>query len=94
MKLNYYQKIARQFNSLKTKRRYGEKRERRAYLTEAYLDGELVLYKPKHIPYRIFTDKIKKVMHTEPIVEIKKIEEPVKFNWFEKFILWIKRLSG
>ena len=47
--LNHYKQLARQFNSLKTKRRYREKRERRGYLTEAYLDGELELYKPQNV---------------------------------------------
>jgi hypothetical protein len=65
MNIVYYKQIARQLNSLKTKRRYTEKRERRAYLTEAYQDGELALYKPVHKPYRIFTDKIYDFKHKD-----------------------------
>jgi hypothetical protein len=46
-----FKQLTRQLNSLKTKKRYKEKRERRGFLTEAYLDGELALYKPTHTNY-------------------------------------------
>ena len=46
-----FKQITRRLNSLKTKKRYREKRERRAFLTEAFNDGELALYKPAHTNY-------------------------------------------
>ena len=96
----HYKQIVRRFNALRTKKRYKEKRIRRAYLTEAFNDGELAMYKPTHKPYRIFTDKVTLTnveipFWTEgnlPKEEIEKYtNKPVKFNWFEKFILWIKK---
>jgi len=87
MNIVYYKQIARRLNSLKTKRRYKEKRERRAYLTEAFIDGELALYKPVHIPYKIFTDKLPKTKIETPV-----IEKPVHLTWFDKFILWIRKI--
>ena len=98
--LVHYKQLARRFNALRTKKRYKEKRIRRAYLTEAFNDGELALYKPAYSPYKVFTDK-KIIGHTvimpnDPIKEVTihspRYSLPVKFNWFEKFLLWIKKV--
>jgi len=94
-----FKQLTRQFNSLKTKRRYKEKRERRGYLTEAYLDGELALYKPAYAPYKVFTDKVKwtkpEPIKTEeqslPFVNIIS-ENPIKLSWFDKLLLFIRRI--
>ena len=110
----HYKQIVRRFNALRTKKRYKEKRIRRAYLTEAFNDGELDLYKPTHKPYRIYTDKWiepERIKIDEAIKETQEmirftgwwdklkfrikarfyLDKPVKFNWFEKFLLWIKK---
>ena len=89
--LVHYKQIVRRFNALRTKKRYKEKRIRRAFLTEAFIDGEIELYKPAHVPYKIYTDKTIPVdMNIADPVCIE--EQPVKFNWFEKFLLWIKEV--
>ena len=106
----HYKQLARRFNTLRTKKRYKEKRIRRAFLTEAFNDGELAMYKPTHKPlgiYSIYTDKwkpeeIKKYSDAAKIggqvladavdkALVEKYSKPVKFNWFEKFLLWIKK---
>ena len=99
--LVHYKQIQRKRNRERETERYKRKREERAYLTEAFNDGELALYKPEHKPYRIFTDKVtlnnfEIPFWTEgnlPKEEIEKYtNKPVKFNWFEKFLLWIKEV--
>jgi hypothetical protein len=106
-----FKQIARRLNLLKTKKRYAEKRKRRAYLTEAYQDGELALYKPAHINYwQYLKTKLKewdkkkydKLRIAKEIEERKKKHEVqtfvnpnvsfTTFNWFEKFLLWIKNI--
>ena len=107
--LEHHKQLTRRFNSLKTKKRYREKRERRVYLAEAYNDGELALYKPTHVPYRIFTDKVQKKMvmrngmaiSETAAADLDKLlaeatpapiyQKPVKFSWFEKFLLWVRK---
>ena len=86
--LVHYKQIVRRFNALRTKKRYKEKRIRRAFLTEAYLN---------HIPWQIDVEPeitLKIPFWTEgnlPKEEIEKYTtKPVKFNWFEKFLFWIK----
>jgi hypothetical protein len=92
--VNYYQSLVKKFNTRKQKPRYKAKRERRFFLTEAYIDGELALYKPAYIPYRVFTDKVKwvKPEKIEPIIEAPIIEKPVKLTWFDKLIMWIRKI--
>ena len=105
--LVHYKQIVRRFNALRTKKRYKEKRIRRAFLTEAFIDGEIELYKPAHVPYKIYTDRptaretmalseevLKKDWKTPEEDRAWKYlnEKPVKFNWFEKFLLWIKEV--
>jgi hypothetical protein len=77
--MNYFQEKTKQPNSRKTKPRYKAKRERRAYLTEAFVDGELALYKPtpSNIPYwQYLKNKIKSWDEnklTNPNVSFKKL---------------------
>ena len=102
----HYKQIVRRFNALRTKKRYKEKRIRRAFLTEAFNDGELDLYKPIPFTYKTFTDKPMRsyanihdeqeadsthIKFPDMIVESPIYQKPVKFNWFEKFLLWIKK---
>jgi hypothetical protein len=97
-----FKQIARRLNLLKRTKRYAEKRKRRAFLTEAYLDGELALYKPAYSPYKVYTNKVKWVKPEPADVlnenkdwdEAVKIlnEEPAKLTWFDKFILWIRKI--
>ena len=93
--LVHYKQIQRKRNRERETERYKRKREERAYLTEAFNDGELALYKPEHKPYRIFTDKLPDVwIDDQDEKNWDKIgihSKPVKFNWFEKFLLWIKK---
>lgn len=100
--LNHYQQLLKQFNTRKQKPRYKAKRERRNYLTEAFIDGELALYKPAHVPYRIFTDKIKewkgnevimpKDYPAEVVIHSPIYSPPAHLNWFEKLLLWIRKI--
>ena len=96
----HHKQIVRRFNALRTKKRYKEKRIRRAFLTEAFIDGEIELYKPAHVPYKIYADKkiidYTVTMPNDPIKEVTihspRYSLPVKFNWFEKFLLWISNI--
>jgi hypothetical protein len=140
--MNHYQQLLKQFNTRKQKPRYKAKRERRNYLTEAFIDGELALYKPAHVPYKVYNDaspvEIKKsvmragVLVSEKVAEAfdkysgitegefdttstegaggfdvtvdkdsitfsphieEKIEaSPTKLTWFEKLLLWIRKI--
>ena len=89
--VEHYKQLTRRFNSLRTKKRYREKRERRAYLTEAYNDGELHLYKPEYVTP---IDKMHEqaIKFPDMIVEAPIYQKPVRLNWFEKFLLWIKNI--
>lgn len=100
MMLNYYQQIKKQFNVRKQKLRYKLKRERRYYLTEAFIDGELALYKPAHIPYKIFTDKIKEwrtipaPIIEKPVEKYSEVERhvlPIELSLWQRIINWIKK---
>ena len=102
--VEHHKQIQRKRNRERETERYKRKREKRAYLTEAFNDGELDLYKPEHKPYSIVTDRPQsRLGKHHPIwvapefggdifcKEEKTIQQPVKFNWFEKFLLWIKK---
>ena len=85
----HYKQIIRKRNRERETERYKRKREKRAYLTEAYLN---------HIPWQIDVEPeitLKIPFWTEGNLLKEEIEKyttkPVKFNWFEKFILWIKK---
>ena len=87
----HHKQIQRKRNRERETGRYKRKREKRAYLTEAYLN---------HIPWQIagetmiLSEEVLKKDWLTP--EEDKAweyldEKPVKFNWFEKFLLWIKK---
>ena len=109
--VNYYQSLVKKLNTRKQKPRYKAKRERRFFLTEAFIDGELALYKPAHIPYRLYTDIYKSEAQTtsnegegmEMIIDGNTVTigknlipdeptQPVKLTWFDKLILWIRKI--
>ena len=93
MSVVHYKQIVRRFNALRNKKRYKEKRIRRAYLTEAFFDNEIELYKPAHVPYKIYTDKTIPVdMNIANPVCIEEDYKRVRLNWFEKFVLWIRKM--
>ena len=103
----HYKQIVRRFNTLRTKKRYKEKRIRRAYLTEAFLDGELHLYKPqyvtpidmmheqqitpKEIEVKNLDDDMLKVLNDMDGIVGKK-ERTTKLSWFDKLLLSIRRI--
>ena len=110
----HYKQIQRKRNRERETERYKRKREKRAYLTEAFNDGELDLYKPEHTESRLGkhhplwvkpstitpTEEIIKgyadnraesIMTSREISVLGSFFKPVKFNWIEKFLLWIKK---
>ena len=80
----HHKQIQRKRNRERETERYKRKREKRAYLTEAYLN---------HIPWQIDVEQEVEIelAGLNKAVVIPKEVKPVKFNWFEKFLLWIKK---
>ena len=94
----HYKQIQRKRNRERETERYKRKREKRAYLTEAFNNGELDLYKPEHtkspteeIIKGYVDNRAESIITSREISVLGSFFKPVKFNWFEKFLLWIKK---
>ena len=99
----HHKQIQRKRNRERETERYKRKREKRAYLTEAFNDGELDLYKPTQQPRYNHNEAVKTAEQLyypieyglgepkEITIHSPRYSPPVKFNWFEKFLLWIKK---
>ena len=99
----HHKQTQRKRNRERETERYKRKREKRAYLTEAFNDGELALYKPTPFTYKTrygnnvdleFSESggVVTILNTNKYsLPEEEVNKPVKFNWFEKFLLWIKK---
>ena len=79
----HYKQIIRKRNRERETERYKRKREKRALKQRTV----------RHIDYpnleMVFSESGDVVTISSIPEEV--IQKPVKFNWFEKFLLWIKR---